>query len=67
MPDLLSWVQCFGTYMAIIASKHPSRVRQFLAYQTLIVQEARQCGGNGWQTYDSMFRQQVVGHPDANW
>ena len=67
VPDLLSWVQCFGTYMAIIASKHPSRVRQLLAYQTLIVREARRCGGNGWQTYDSMFRQQVVGHPDADW
>ena len=67
VPDLLSWVQCFGTYMGVIASKYPSWVYQFFAYQTLIVREARRCGGNSWQTYDSMFRQQVVGQANADW
>ena len=47
IPDLLSWVQCFGTYMAVVTSRYPDRVRQLLAYQTLIVQEARRCGGRG--------------------
>ena len=41
VPDLLSWVQCFGTYMAVIASQQPSRVMPLLAYQTLIIREAR--------------------------
>ena len=36
IPDLLSWVQCFGTYIAVVTSKHPERMRQLLAYQTLI-------------------------------
>ena len=67
VPDLLSWVQCFGTCVGVIASKYPARVQQLLAYQTLIVREARRCGGNGWQTYDSMFRQQVVGQKNADW
>ena len=67
IPDLLSWVQCFGTYLAVIASKHPERVRELLAYQTLIVREARRCGGKGWLTYDWYFRQQVVGNPAADW
>ncbi len=31
VPNLLSWVQCFGTYMAVVASKHPERVKQLLA------------------------------------
>jgi len=67
IPDLLSWVQCFGTYMAVLTSKHPDRVRQLLAYQTLIVREARRCGGRGWLAYDSYFRQQVVGDDSADW
>lgn len=67
VPDLLSWVQCFGTYMGVIASQYPDRVKPLLAYQTLIVREARRCGGRGWQSYDSMFRQQVAGRPDADW
>ena len=62
IPDLLSWVQCFGTYMAVVASKRPDRVRELLAYQTLIVREARRCGGKGWMEYDRYFRQQVVGN-----
>lgn len=67
IPDLLSWVQCFGTYMAVVTSKYPDRVRQLLAYQTLIVREARRCGGRGWLAYDSYFRQQVVGDDSADW
>lgn len=45
-------MQCFGTYMAVVTSKYPDRVLQLLAYQMLIVREARRCGGRGWLAYD---------------
>ena len=61
VPDILSWVQCFSIYTAVIASKFPERVQKLLAYQTLIVREARRCGGRGWLSYDAFFRQQMVG------
>ena len=61
VPDLLSWVQCFGIYTAVLASKYPERVQKLLAYQTLIIREARRCGGKGWLSYDTYFRQQMVG------
>ena len=48
IPDLLSWIQCFGMYAAVVASKSPDRIPQLLAYQTMIVREARRCGGKGW-------------------
>ena len=48
VPDLLSWVSCFGTYMAVLTDKYPEKIKQLLAYQTLIVREARRCGGDGW-------------------
>ena len=67
IPDLLSWVQCFGTYMAVLTSKFPQHMKELLAYQTLIVREARRCGGKGWLAYDSYFRQQVVGDESADW
>ena len=67
IPDLLSWVQCFGTFMAVVASQHPVKLRQLLAYQTIIVREARRCGGKGWLAYDTMFRQQVAGDDKADW
>ena len=61
VPDLLSWVQCFGIYAAVVASRYPERVQKLLAYQTLIIREARRCGGRGWLSYDSYFRQQMTG------
>ena len=59
--DLLSWVQCFIIYMAVVASASPERVHKLLAYQTLIIVEAGRCDGKGWLAYDSFFRQQMVG------
>ena len=68
VPDLLSWVQCFGIYTAVVASAFPERVHKLLAYQTLIIREARRCGGKGWLAYDSFFRQQLnpyLSHPPS--
>ena len=56
IPHLLSWVSCFGVYMAVLTGKHPQMIKPLLAYQTMIVREARRCGGNGWLAYDRYFR-----------
>lgn len=58
VPDILSWVQCFNVYMAVVISKHPNKVKEMLAYQALIVSESRR-GGRGWRLYDAAFRQQI--------
>ena len=31
VPDLISWVQCFGTYMAVITSQFPHRIKELPA------------------------------------
>ena len=60
IPDFLSWLQCFGIYASVVASKQPETFQQLMAYQTLMIQEAWRCGGTGWMAYDSMFRQQAA-------
>ena len=50
-----------------MASVHPGRVRQLLAYQTFIIREGRRLGGNGWRLDDTMFRQQVALDPTVDW
>lgn len=67
IPDLLSWVSCFGAYAAVLTAKYPEISRQLWAYQTMIVREACRCGGNGWLAYDTYFRQQVAGDASADW
>ena len=67
VPDFLSWVQCFGVFASIVAAKHPERFKALMAYQTLMVREARRCGGLGWLTYDTMFRQQAANSTGVDW
>lgn len=67
VPDFLSWLQCFGTYASIVGNHKPKKIRQLLAYQTIMIREARRCGGSGWQGYDAMFRQMAATVPDTDW
>ena len=66
VPDLLSWIQCFGMYAAVLSNSYPNKVQQLYAYQTMIVREARRCGEKRWLAYDQMFRQQAAISP-ADW
>ena len=59
IPDVLSWLQCFNLYAAVVTSEHPEKTRELLAYQALMISEARRCGGRGWLLYDAAFRQQI--------
>ncbi len=45
IPDILSWVQCFAAYAAIVGTQYPGKWKELLAYQALIVSEYRRCGG----------------------
>ena len=65
--DILSWIQCFGIYVSVVASKFPERVSRMLAYQTTLVREARRCGGGGWSAYDTAFRQQATTNKECDW
>ena len=57
--DILSWLQCFSMYAAVVVSEHPGKIRELLAYQAMMIGEARRCGGRGWLLYDAAFRQQI--------
>ena len=67
IPDILSWIQCFGIYVSVMASKFPGRVPNMLAYQTTLVREARRCGGGGWLAYNTAFWQQAATDALCDW
>ena len=48
VPHLLSWVQCFRMYAAVLCSSYPEKVQELYVYQMMIVREAHRCGGKGW-------------------
>ncbi len=59
--SLLSWVSSFATYIAVMSAAHPSRVIDMLRYMRLVIREAHKHGGNGWLTYDAVFRRNQQG------
>ena len=65
--DIVEWLQCFGTYTAIISLKSPSRVLDLLGYQNLILHTFREFKGDVWLEYDRCFRQQAAAIPSDNW
>ena len=60
VPDMLSWLQCFSLYAAVVGSKFPEKFQDLWAYQATIIAEHRRCDGRGWRLYDAGFRQQIV-------
>ena len=40
--DILTWVECFNNYIAVIAFARPERARDLLAYMALIIRMAKQ-------------------------
>lgn len=47
VPDVLSWLQCFGAYASIVTHKQPNKARdpELWAYEMTIVREIHRCGG----------------------
>ena len=65
--SLLSWVSCFVLYIAILSESHPELVKSRLAYLALMIAEARRNGGDGWLTYDAIFRQNAAEDASVDW
>ena len=61
VPNIPSWVKYFDLHCCA------EKTQQLLAYQIMLLCEARWCGEMGWQTYDTMFCQQVSNNSTANW
>ena len=56
--DIFRWIQCFGTYVSVMAPLHPERVPELMAYQAMIVRASQDYAGLAWVHYDSAFRRQ---------
>ena len=65
--SLLTWVCAFTTDIAIMAEMRPDLIKSRLAYMCNIVREASRFGGDGWKTYDYVFRSQAAVDPSMDW
>ena len=50
------WMVCFNAYISVVALHYPERVRDLLAYASLIAKAAYDYEGTPWLSYDTHFR-----------
>ena len=65
--SILHWVECFNTYIGVIAQLQPARTADLLAYASLVVHAARKFKGDNWMQYDRNFRKRAETHPGIRW
>ena len=65
--DILTWVECFNSYIAVITAFYPARARDLLAYMALIIRMAKQFPGRCWYNYDRAFRLEAAASNSTNW
>ena len=64
--DILTWVECFISYITVISASFSSRARDLLSYMALIISMAKRYTGNCWLNYDRAFRLEKRWHPSQN-
>ena len=65
--DLASWVQCFATYVGVLAGSSPEVVPELMAYLIQIVRVSQDFGGLAWVNYDLAFRRQAAATGNRSW
>ena len=58
--DIFSWLQCYATYVAVLAPYEPSAIPELMAYMGIIIRVSQDYEGLRWVRYDSAFRRQAA-------
>ena len=58
--DIFTWVQCFNTYVSVLAPAHPETIPELMAYMSTIVRTSQDFSGLAWVRYDAGFRRQAA-------
>ena len=43
--DIFTWLQCFGTYVSVLAPAYPDRIPELMAYMTMIIRASQDYAG----------------------
>ena len=54
--DILTWVQCFNSYITVVTALRPERSQYLLTYMALIIRIAKQFPERCWCNYDRAYR-----------
>ena len=61
------WVACFNTLVSVMAARYPDRVKDMLAYSSLIAKAHADYEGTQWLSYDNHFRHTAAAKQLKDW
>lgn len=65
--EVVTWVQCFSTYVSVRASVTPALIPELMAYMAHIVRVSQDYAGLAWVRYDAAFRRQAALTGNTKW
>ena len=65
--DILLWVQCFASYVAVLSQTQPQSTPHLMAYMATIIRCQKKFEGLSWVVYDSAYRRRAARQRDLNW
>ena len=65
--NIFTWLQGCASLVGALATIHPDKVAELMAYQTTILNCYRDFEGAAWAQYDRAYRRQAALSKDLNW
>ena len=65
--DILLWLECYSALVAVLASKYPQRIGDFMSYQATIIKAHRNFEGMSWVVYDRCYRRRAAATKSLEW
>ena len=65
--NILLWVECYSSLVAVLSSKYPNKIGHFMAYQKTIIKAHRSFVGEVWVVYDTCFRRKAANTKNLDW
>lgn len=65
--DIFLWIQCYCSYVSVLASRFGDAVPELMAYMVTITRVSKDYSGLAWVRYDSAFRRQAAITKNRKW
>ena len=65
--DILLWLECYSSLVAVLATRFPGHIGDFMAYQRTILKASKNFEGTAWAIYDRCYRRQAAATKSLNW
>lgn len=65
--DILVWVECFASMVAVLSTKYPDKIPQLMAYQRTIVRASKCYIKKRWITYDTCYCRNAAVTKSLDW